>query len=173
MTAAHRNRPGEPPGASIVAPMRSAAVLCLLVAALLAGPAVATAQERGVTVDPDSPAGREYALPFEAARREAAADPAVEGRRISPAAQTAPPFGVGIEPSGRGGGRSRSGADGSDNRRAGSADAARKAGTASAAVVESDLSTSLTIIALSLLVLLAGSLLGFVIGRSSRGGSDA
>jgi hypothetical protein len=45
-----------------------------LIAALLAVslPAVATAQDDGVTVDPDSPTGKEYAIPLERARQEAA-----------------------------------------------------------------------------------------------------
>ncbi len=144
--------------------MRSATLLCLLVlAGLLALPAAAMAAEEGVIVDPDSPAGKEYALPLESARREAAADPSVQGRKISPTAQTAPPFGVGIEP-GRGG----AGARGGD--RPGAEADVEKASTAAAGVVTGNLSSSLTIFALSLVVLAAGGLLGFAVGRNARSG---
>jgi hypothetical protein len=46
-------------------------MLGLAVAAGLTLPAAATAQDDGVTVDPDSPAGKEYAIPFDRARDEA------------------------------------------------------------------------------------------------------
>ena len=49
------------------------AVVAFLFAAL-ALPAAAQAQGRGVFVDPDSPAGKEYAIPLEEARRQAAPD---------------------------------------------------------------------------------------------------
>jgi hypothetical protein len=38
--------------------------------ALLLPPSGASAQEEGVVVDPDSPAGKEYAVPLESARRQ-------------------------------------------------------------------------------------------------------
>ena len=58
----------------------------------LALPAPARAQEEGVFVDPDSPAGKEYAIPFEAARRGVA--PERDGR-------TSPPlFGEGVSDGG-------------------------------------------------------------------------
>jgi hypothetical protein len=65
---------------------------------LLGTPGAASAQERGVHVDPGSPAGKEYAIPIERARREAAG-----GQKLAPAAaptQTAvvPLFGQGIKP---------------------------------------------------------------------------
>ena len=49
------------------------AVVAFLIAAL-ALPAAAQAQGRGVFVDPESPAGKEYAIPLEEARRQAAPD---------------------------------------------------------------------------------------------------
>jgi hypothetical protein len=74
---------------------------------LLAPPSAAMAQGPGVFVDPDSPAGKEYALPLEEARREAAPDASGPGAGTSgrdsgndASASTASPlFGEGIEPS--------------------------------------------------------------------------
>ena len=73
------------------------------------GGGVATAQEDGVFVDPDSPAGKEYALPLDTARREA------QGGGGSQAAGDDAPalFGAGISPRGSaqpdGGGSGNSG----------------------------------------------------------------
>jgi hypothetical protein len=70
----------------------SARLLILLCAIGLVLPAAALAQgDEGVTVDPNSPAGKEYALPTDAARRAA-------GTRAS--AGDHPLFGVGIAPRG-------------------------------------------------------------------------
>ena len=69
------------------------AVIAFLIG-LLALPAAAQAQGRGVFVDPESPAGKEYAIPLEEARRQAA--PGVESR--SGGGDAGPPlFGYGIE----------------------------------------------------------------------------
>ncbi len=57
----------------------------------------APAQERGVTIDPNSPAGREYAIPFAEARNEA--NPGNRGSGDSGpggSAAAAPAFGAGI-----------------------------------------------------------------------------
>jgi hypothetical protein len=60
---------------------------------LLALPVAAQAQEPGVFVDPDSPAGTEYEIPLEAARRDGAPD----AERRGGGGQAAPPlFGQGI-----------------------------------------------------------------------------
>ena len=60
---------------------------------LLALPVAAQAQEPGVFVDPDSPAGTEYEIPLEAARRDGAPD----AERRGGGGQDAPPlFGQGI-----------------------------------------------------------------------------
>ena len=56
----------------------------------------AVAQEEGVFVDPGSPTGKEYAIPFESARREA--DPSGGSAGAPPG--TAPLFGAGIVASG-------------------------------------------------------------------------
>jgi hypothetical protein len=55
--------------------------LTLLGAAL--APAGASAQDDGVTVDPGSPTGREYAIPLDQARREAGAGTAQRNRSSS------------------------------------------------------------------------------------------
>jgi hypothetical protein len=65
------------------------ALTALLLAATAAPPAAA--QEDGVFVDPDSPAGVEYAIPLQEARRQAAG-----GRRADPGSGR-PLFGEGIE----------------------------------------------------------------------------
>ena len=81
---------------------------------LLALPAVAQAQGRGVFVDPDSPAGKEYAIPLEEARRQAAPD--AESRPGGDDAAS-PLFGAGITrapgASAAGGGSARDGSAGS------------------------------------------------------------
>jgi len=72
--------------------------LAALLAALLL-PASAAAQDDGVFVDPDSPTGKQYAIPLESARRQA--DPAGDGRLAPPGERptgttAAPLFGEGI-----------------------------------------------------------------------------
>lgn len=76
--------------------MRKTALTALLLAATVASPAAA--QDDGVfvdPVDPDSPAGKEYALPLDRAREEAApgAGTSEDGGRGS----GQPLFGVGID----------------------------------------------------------------------------
>jgi hypothetical protein len=66
--------------------------LALLIAALALPPAAVA--QRGVFVDPDSPAGKEYAIPLEEARRQAAGGG--EGGGNSRGGQ--PLFGQGIKP---------------------------------------------------------------------------
>jgi len=67
---------------------------------------VAVAQEDGVTVDPGSPSGKEYALPIDRARAQAA-----EGGGSGSPAQKAPLFGEGVDGDGAGAGRGGSAAD--------------------------------------------------------------
>ena len=64
---------------------------------LAATPSSALAQGDGVTIDPDSPSGREYAIPLEDARRDAGS--AGRGGKVRRGERTAPLFGEGIEPS--------------------------------------------------------------------------
>jgi hypothetical protein len=79
--------------------------LVLAVALLTFDAAAVSAQEDGVFIDPDSPAGTEYAIPLEQARREAAGGgpttreaagggPTTQGR----AGNEQPLFGAGIAP---------------------------------------------------------------------------
>ena len=80
------------------------------VLALLAIAAPAAAQDDGVVVDPDSPSGKEYAIPLENERR--LADPGTEpGAPTQQGARTSPLFGAGISGSGTSG--AGSGASGS------------------------------------------------------------
>ena len=71
------------------------AFTALLLAVTAAAPGAA--QEDGVFVDPDSPAGKEYAIPLEQARRDAAGGGGAERVGGSGASGGQPLFGVGIE----------------------------------------------------------------------------
>jgi hypothetical protein len=88
-------------------------VLCLFAASLIVS-SVAQAQP-GVFVDPDTPAGTEYKIPLEEARRQGAGDAQRRGGdgRTGPSGQ--PLFGVGIErvAAGSAGGGGSAGAGGS------------------------------------------------------------
>ncbi len=59
--------------------MRTRNVLGLLAAAALVAPGPATAAEKGVHVDPGSPAGKEYAVPLDQGRQQGAGAPGVSG----------------------------------------------------------------------------------------------
>jgi len=70
--------------------------LCTLIAlTALAVPSTAFAQS-GVTVDPNSPSGKEYAIPVDSARRQTDARP--DGKKASGAPAPAPLFGEGVQP---------------------------------------------------------------------------
>lgn len=86
---------------------RTALIALLLAVTVAPG---AAAQDEGVFVDPETPAGKEYALPLEQARREAA--PGANGRQDGDAASEQPLFGVGIDPSRGGRGSQGSGSEG-------------------------------------------------------------
>jgi hypothetical protein len=76
-------------------PSAKRALAGLIVVSALGAPG-AQAQEKGVFIDPDSPAGEQYALPIEKARRGA-----VDGgktAKVRPGEQTAPLFGAGVGP---------------------------------------------------------------------------
>jgi hypothetical protein len=81
----------------------SGSVAIFLLGLLAVGGGIASAQDKGVHVDPNSPAGKEYALPLDSARREASGG-ASSG---SSSGDSAPLFGAGIS---RGGGSSGGGA---------------------------------------------------------------
>lgn len=70
-------------------------LVACLIGALLSAAAPARAQD-GVNVDPDSPAGKEYAIPLESVRRGTSADGDVAGARVRPGERTAPLFGAGV-----------------------------------------------------------------------------
>ena len=59
---------------------------------VLWGPGIAFAQRDGVYVDPDSPAGKEYALPLDAARRNVTGG----GGSAAPGGDAPPLFGAGV-----------------------------------------------------------------------------
>lgn len=79
--------------------LASAVVLALLV------PSQQQAIAKGVFFDPDSPAGKEYALPLDQARDEAAGI----GKSDGPSGKRAPLFGEGVSGRGSGPGPSASG----------------------------------------------------------------
>lgn len=79
----------------------------LATAVVLVGASPAAAQEDGVTYDPDSPAGKEYALPLDRARDEATGN----DRRTSQKGGSEL-FGAGIKPASGAGSGSGSGASG-------------------------------------------------------------
>lgn len=114
------------------------AAVSLAIFAANAGQGVA--QDNGVHVDPDSPAGKEYALPLDSARR------AAEGQNASGGSSdaAAPLFGAGISHKASNGGSKRKtnqsgGADGSGDRSGGgsSAGGTPESGSVAAAVATS------------------------------------
>jgi len=152
-------------------------VLVLLFALGVPAPAAA---ERGVHVDPDSPAGKEYAIPLEQARSDAG------GSKHSRSPQSSR-FGAGIEPSppaaappARPARRhhkaaTRHSSDASD--RSDAADGKKKQQNASAGISNTVASAAgdsgspaLRIGRIALAVLVVGGLLGLALRRSLRGG---
>ena len=98
-------------------PNRKVALLSACAAAALTLPAAASAQiDPGVTYDPGSPAGKEYAIPLVEGRSDAAGTTNQrQGANI--------PFGVGIKPpGGKGGGKHGAGRGGSGGKSSGQAD---------------------------------------------------
>ncbi len=81
----------------------------------LAGPA--SAQEEGVHVDPDSPAGKEYEIPVEGARRDYSGKRSSDrgSSRVRGARRTASLFGAGISPRGGSTDRVDNGGGGADS----------------------------------------------------------
>lgn len=74
-------------------PFGSKVVTIAALTLALTAPA-AVAQEEGVTVDPGSPSGKEYALPIDKARRDATGG----GGRSSTPGRPTPAFGEGVRP---------------------------------------------------------------------------
>jgi len=167
--------------------MRAARAIVALVAVAwtLAAAGAVAAQEPGVTVDPDSPAGKEYAIPLDFHRAAGVGRNAVEG-----VAQ--PLFGAGIRPvaagakgsggdrgSGRSGGSGDSRRDGSTSGRSGRTSAGgtgrsragsvdRPPSTAAAIQLARPRCTASEVGLLGLSVVLTGLLAGALIGLVAR-----
>ncbi len=164
----------------------SALVVCAAVAGLAAAPAVPaqTKPEPGVTVDPGSPSGKEYALPFDRARKDAA--PAASGRRGNSSSggdATTALFGAGVSrdraataarADGRGGtqggggngGAGREGDTAPGSSTSGSTPARSAAVTrASASTLGAGLGQTAAIVGIALGVLLLGGGAGFALRR--------
>jgi hypothetical protein len=95
--------------------------ISLAAVCVLATPSVAAAQV--IFVDPGSPAGQEYSVPFDTARQNAAGN---TDYNAAPGQDPGPPFGVGVKPdtegsAGFGGTAGGGGGDGSDGGGDGSA----------------------------------------------------
>jgi len=86
-------------------PPTSKLVALVALGLAIPGAGAASAQDRGVHVDPDSPAGKEYALPLDSARRDASGSPNGTGAT----GQSAPLFGAGVSKATGSGGSERSG----------------------------------------------------------------
>lgn len=141
---------------------RLAVCAAVALACLFASAGGAGAQSDGVHVDPESPAGKEYALPLESARRDAAGGaPSSGGATSSGGSDPAPLFGEGISRD-----RSRGSGNGSDNRSRGGDDKSPRNGlvdsSVATAVAEngSGLSAGLLTVLIALGVLLVGGVVG-------------
>jgi len=139
--------------------------LSLGVALLVVVPAGATAQEPGVIRDPDSPAGKEYALPFDSARRLGAGPDAPREEGV------APPFGIGIRPPGGGAGDGGTGGSGERRNEQSRGGGGERAGPLSRLPAAGDLDgggTSGVTLAILAAVLLGGALVGVTLRAASR-----
>ena len=168
--------------------------LVLLTLCALLAPVAADAQV-GKRPDPESPAGVEYQLPLEEARKKTAgpAGKPRRGEKSNPAraAAKAPLFGAGVvaagagsgasgagQADGRGGGNgergdgsvaSRQSGDGGDRGEDGSGSSRSVAkGAPLAASAGGENSATGTIVGIALAVLLAGALLGLILRRGLR-----
>ena len=147
---------------------------------LLASPVAA--QEYGVHVDPNSPAGKEYAIPIDQARRQAEGTSSGDGSRGS--SDSAPLFGVGISRRAGGNTGSAKSAAGAARSSRGGTQGARRSGRSrspgksqasrltSAASTDAGGSATAQTAALVAAVLLAGGLIGLVLHRLTRGRPD-
>ncbi len=155
------------------------ALTCAVAVAI--GAADAVAQEPGVIVDPDSPSGKEYAIPLESARRQA--DPSDVPTSGASSAGSAALFGEGVIASrGNGGGpprrsgargsaeKARRGSGGSDQAtgsRPGVPDVVGAAASRPAAP-DGGIGTPILVLGLGLLVVLIGVVAGVVIRRRAN-----
>ncbi len=141
--------------------MRRAFALTVCLAVLAVAPAPAGAVEPGVHVDPGSPAGKEYALPLEQARRDASGGRSGDlSSSDSGQGGGSKLFGEGIKRKGAGGTRS------ARDR------AKRKAGTQARLGVPASVSPggsgTLTDVGIALAVLVAAGAAGFGLRRVLR-----
>jgi hypothetical protein len=153
--------------------IKRAACGCAALATVAGTPGLALAQGEGVHVDPNSPAGKEYALPLEEARRNAAPS----GQGSAGATDSGNPlFGAGITRDGSdrgedlaagagGGGNGESG----DGAAGGSVPGGREAARAAIPAVQQggDVSSGLLTGLIALGVLICGGAIGLVV-RSVR-----
>ena len=150
--------------------MRRALLPALAVVLGATIPAAPAGAQPGVHVDPGSPAGKEYALPLDQARREARGGGGSDsGRQKSPTGRSAL-FGEGIEPSrGRGAGKTAGGAahgkGGASRAQSSGSEAARRLGAPASAGAGSP---ELTDGGIALAVLLAAGGLGLLLRRVLR-----
>jgi hypothetical protein len=147
--------------------MRRRLSLAVLLGMLAAFPASPVSAQSGVHLDPNSPAGKEYAVPIDKARREALGAPSPSTGRAkadpTPADGSQQLFGAGIKPAPRGSGGSTSGGR------------TRKPGDPPAAVVSpaaaagaDDGSPTLVTGGIALAALLAAGALGLLLRRGLR-----
>ena len=147
----------------------------ILIALVL--PSGASAQEDGVFVDPEGPAGKEYAIPLDQARRQGSARGGAGRGGVEPGAPgSAPLFGEGVSRAGtrgrsRGGDSGGSGGeDGRDGRsggRGGEAGGDARFPTAAALDTEgSGASAGVVTGGVALAVVLIGLLLGLALRRT-------
>ena len=144
-------------------------VALVAVSLVVPGAGVAGAQDNGVHVDPDSPAGKEYALPLDSARRDAGGTPNGTGA----AGASAPLFGAGVSKAASGGG-GPSGAggeegDGSSSAQAGGANSATSGADATqVARAVADRGGGLSAGLVTLLIAMGVLLVGILIGLTAR-----
>jgi hypothetical protein len=149
-------------------------VFCLI--GLLCSASGASAQEDGVTVDPESPSAKEYAIPLDAARRQANPNDRARAQRTAED-DPAPLFGAGIidkrpparrrDPPRSGTGRA-SGSDrshDSDARKSASGRPPPSVIAARAGTPESGLGATLLVMSVAVLVLALGAALGYLLRR--------
>lgn len=155
-------------------------LIAVTAAAAVAMPGAASAQD-GVFVDPDSPSGKEYAIPLEAARRQADPDSSREVRVTPGQRDVSPLFGEGIESpaAGKAGAsglprrKDRADAEGAAGDRFGDSmgDTTREALRAAVsrpAAPGADVRSTLLVVGGSAAVLLLGALGGYALRRQGR-----
>ncbi len=192
MVTSATNRNFRPLGVPIYVAMFRRGPIYLVGACALLAPPAAVAQE-GVQVDPDSPAGVEYKLPLEQARRDAA--PGAGGSGVGPrsgggSGGPAPLFGAGITRAGSQGGnddgagatpdgsdrvggeqsedRDDRGVTGAGGRDLASLGAGESGPSSGAAAEDGGGSTGLTLGGIALAVVVIGGALGLALRRGLR-----